>query len=195
MKWSMLVLLLVIVGHSALAQKFHFGINAAGIASQVDGDELNGFNKFGFRAGLLGGYSFTDAHWLVVELQYAEYGSRKRNEDVEMNFEVDMGSINVLAAYSWRFGDSWDGYRKFRLLFGPQYNRILNGSGPNITTDALRSGYISLHGAFSYVINEALLVDLSYTHSINNVLKEPMAMTDNLVPYYLSLGLNYYIFR
>ena len=177
------------------AQKFHFGVNAAVVASQVDGDELSGFNKWGYRGGLLGGYSFNETHWLVLELQYADYGSRKRNEELDMNMEVDMGSLNVLVAYSVRFGDSWDGFKKFRVLAGPQFNRVLSASGPNIREDNIRQSFFSAHVAVSYVLTESVLIDLSYTHAVANILEEPLMLTDTLVPYYLSLGVNYYIFK
>ena len=189
------VLCLMCLSTLSYGQRFHFGVDAAVVASQVDGDELSGFNKIGYQAGLVGGYSFSDAHWLVLELQYAEFGSRRRNEDIEMNLEMDLGSINVLAAYSLRFGDSWDGIRKFRVLVGPKFQRLLKVEGPNVNESTLQRSFVSAHVGLSYVISESLLIDLSYTHAFGNLLLEPLRSTDSLVPYYLALGLNYYIFK
>jgi len=186
--------------HSVIAQndnarKFHFGVSAGVIASQVDGDELNGFHKFGYQVGLLSGYSFSDAHWFVLDLQYGTYGSKKKDEDVERNLESDLKSINILLAYSLRFGDSWDGVRKFRFIVGPKIHRLIKVEGPNISKDALKNQFIAAHVGFSYVASKSVLIDLTYTHSVVNLLKEPLMTTDTYVPYYLTLGVSYYVSR
>ena len=176
-------------------RKFHFGVSAGVIASQIDGDELNGFHKFGYQVGLMSGYSFNDAHWFVLDLQYGTYGSKKKDEDVERNLESDLKSINILLAYSLRFGDSWDGVRKFRFIVGPKIHRLINVDGPNISKDDLKNQFIAAHVGFSYVASSAILIDLTYTHSVMNLLKEPLMTTDTYVPYYLAIGVSYYVSR
>ncbi len=175
------------------ARKFHFGASAGVIASQIDGDALNGFHKLGYQLGLLGGYSFNESHWFAIELQYAAYGSNKKNEDVEENLEANLNSINVLLGYSLRFGDSWDGIRKFRFIVGPKYHRLIKVDGPNITKESLKSQFIAAHVGFSYAVSKSVLLDLTYTHSVMNLLKEPLKTTDTYVPYYLTLGVSYYV--
>ena len=189
------LILLAICAVRGVSQKFHFGVNAGVIASQLDGDGLSGFNKIGYHAALVGGYSITDVHWVTVELQNTAFGSRRRNEDVEMNPETDLNSVNVLLAYSLRFGDSWDGVRKFRFMIGPKFNSILKANGPNIDEDVIRSSFIAGQATFSFVPSESFMIDLSYTHAFQNILTEELSTTDSLVPYYLTLGLTYYIFR
>jgi len=176
-------------------QKFHFGINGGVTASQLDGDELSGFNKIGYHAALVGGYSITDVHWITLELQNTAYGSRRRNEDVEMNLQTDLNSVNILLAYSLRFGDSWDGIRKFRFMVGPKFNSILKANGPNIDEDVIRSSFIAGQVTFSFVPSGSFMIDLSYTHAFQNILTQELTTTDTLVPYYLTLGLTYYVFK
>ena len=130
------------------ARKFHFGASAGVIASQIDGDALNGFHKLGYQFSLLGGYSFNEAHWFVIELQYAAFGSNKKNEDVEENLEANLNSINILLGYSMHFGDSWDGIRKFRFIVGPKYHRLIKVEGPNINKESLKSQFIAAHVGF-----------------------------------------------
>jgi Outer membrane protein beta-barrel domain len=174
-------------------RRFHFGISGGVIASQIDGDALSGFNKFGYQIGLLGGYSFNEAHWFVLELQYGSYGSNKKNEDVEKNLESDMKSINVLLGYSLRFGDSWDGRRRFRFIVGPKLHRFIKVDGPNISKESLKNQFIAAHLGFSFVASKSILIDLTYTHSVMNLLNEPLMTTDTYVPYYLSLCMSYYV--
>jgi hypothetical protein len=182
-----------LIAQNSDERKFHFGISAGVIAAQIDGDALNGFHKAGYQFGLLGGYSMSKAHWLVVELQYAQYGSRKKNEDVEENLEATLSSLNVLLGYSLRFGDSWDGVKKFRFIVGPKFHRIINVDGSNITKEALKSQFIAAHVGFSYIISRSVILDLTYTYSVVNLLIEPLRTTDTYVPYYLTLGVSYYI--
>ncbi len=187
--------LLALGTHESYAQKFHFGINAGVTASQLDGDELSGFNKIGYHVALVGGYSIKDAHWITVELQNTAFGSKRKNEDVEMNLQADLNSVNVLLAYSLRFGDSWDGVRKFRFMVGPKFNSILKASGPNISEDVIRNSFIAGQATFSYVPSKSFMIDLTYTHAFQNILTEELPTTDSLVPYYLTLGVTYYIFK
>jgi len=128
-----------------------------------------------------------------MELQYGSFGSNKKNEDIERNLESELKSINVLLGYSLRFGDSWDGIRKFRLIVGPKYHRLIKVEGPNITKDSLKTQFIAAHLGFSYAVSQSLFIDLNYTHSLINILKEPLVTTDTYVPYYLTLGVSYYL--
>lgn len=176
------------------AQKFHFGGSIAATACQVDGDDLVGFNKLGFQGGLLGGYSFDSHNWLVVELQYSSIGSKKKNEDVDLNLEMDMQTINVFLGYSRRFGDTWEGRQKFRLFAGPKVQRIIEVESPNIPENSFKSMFVSAEIGCSYIFTPSFMADLTYTHSLMNILDEPAgSSTDKLVPYYLSLGVSYYL--
>ena len=185
----------IVTDSDAQDRKFHFGINAAMVASQIDGDELRGFNKIGLQGGLVSGYSFNDQHWLHVGLEYTSFGSNKRNEDAEMSTEIGMQSINVVVAYSIRFGDSWEGDKRFRVILGPKYQRIITVKSSDVNEDMLHKDFIAGYVGFSYIFSEALMLDLAYTHSFSNILKEELISTNSLVPYYLTLGLTYYVFR
>lgn len=114
---------------ASYAQKFHFGGNISLVASQVDGDNLRGFNKLGYSAGLLGGFALSEESWFVLELQYTTFGSNQRKERSPVRLETDFRSINVLLGYALRFGDAWDGSKKFRALGGLRLHSILE-SGP-----------------------------------------------------------------
>ena len=185
--------ILMSVESNAQDQKFHFGASLGFIASQVDGDDLKGFNKFGFQGGLLSGYSLNEHNWLVVELQYSSFGSAKRGEDADLNLEVGLQSINVLLGYSLRFLDTWDGEQKMRVIVGPKFQRLIEVDGPNLTKEQLKSLFVSANVGLSYIVTNAFIIDLTYTHGLANILKEPLSQADSLVPYYLTLGVSYYI--
>jgi len=178
------------------AQRFHFGGSMAILASQVDGDNLKGFNKFGFNAGLLSGYSLNTSNWLVVELQYSTFGSKQRKEVSTMRLETEIRTLNVLCGYAVWFGDAWDGSKKFRLLIGPRMHAIQKASlGRNSERNVLDRYFISGNVSFGILLSESFVMDLSYNQGLSNILKAEYMGIESLNPYYLSFGITYYLYK
>ncbi len=177
-------------------QKFHFGGVASVIASQVDGDNLRGFNKLGLSLGLLGGYSLSDAAWLDIELHYSTFGSARRNEDLGIQLETEIRTINILTAYSLSFGDSWDGIRRFRLLLGPRFHVVQSAriGSQGDQTDISRV-LVSAHAGLGVFLTHNSILDLSYNQVLGNILKTEIREINRLDPYYLSLGISLYLHR
>lgn len=193
---SLLFIVLLITGYCAKGQKFHFGGSIALVASQVDGDNLRGFNKLGYSAGLLGGYSFSPGSWLVVDLQYSTFGSNQRKEQSPIRLETDFRSINILCGYALRFGDAWDGSKKFRVMAGLRMHSVqkavLGGDEDRTLVDRY---FISLNLSLGLLMTENWLLDLSYNQGMSNILKNDIAEIDKLIPYYISLGVLYYLHK
>ncbi len=193
---STVVFLFSIVCSGLHGQKFHFGGTVAVVASQVDGDNLRGFNKLGYSAGLLSGYSFNSSHWLMVELQYATFGSNQNNEDNATRLETEFKTINVMCGYVLRFGDAWDGTKKFRISVGPRIHAIQKSKLGRDDGHALLDRYIlSAHASFGILLSDSFILDLSYNQGLSNILKTELMGIDKLKPYYLSLGVVYYLYK
>ena len=166
------------------------------IISQVDGDNLRGFNKIGFSIGLLSGYSLSDNSALVVDLQYATFGSAQSKEFGNPYLETEIQTINMLAGYSLRFGDSWDGSKKFRILIGPRLHAIQKSRlGRNHVSGGLDRYFVSANLGFGVYLSNSFVLDINYNHGLSNILKTPMESVEKLNPYYLSLGLTYYLYK
>jgi hypothetical protein len=175
-------------------QKFHFGATTGLVLSQVDGDNLTGFNHIGYSVGVLGGYSIDEYHWMLLELQYATLGSKRSSEASGMPLPTDFKAIGVMLAYSVQFGDAWDDTREFRFLIGPRYNAIVDADVSLLTEDDLRN-YLSFQATISYALSRNFLLDLSYSHALQNIMRKPLEDFDRLVPYYFSLGVSWYLHR
>ena len=192
------------------AQGFHFGANLAGISSQIEGDKLRGFHHFGYSFGLIGGYTFTDAHYLIISPQYSFFGSnRKRerfsNEVNQIFVEMDLSTINVLFGYSFRFGDTWTEDKKYRLnagvrahrLLGAKTNIIRSASVANVTIDKeedLNKFFLTLDFTAGINLTPHFGLELGYNHSLQDILKNQKGNVTKLAPLYLSLGVSYYFF-
>jgi hypothetical protein len=176
------------------AQKFHFGLSTAVIASQVDGDNLRGFNKLGYNAGVLGGFSLDPTNAIAVELQYAVFGSNQSKETGVVRLETEIKTLNILCAYALRLGDSWDGVKKFRLLVGPRLHAIQSAKfGDSSDRDLWTRYFVSANVAFGVLLADRVILDLGYNHGLTNILRQDLNVVDKLNPYYLSLGLTWYL--
>lgn len=164
------------------------------INSQIDGDRLQGFKYLGYGAGVLGGFSVNETSWMLIELQYAQFGSKRDILATGPNLAIDLRAISVLLGYSLQFGDSWDGSRDFRMIVGPRYNHITEAESRLINEGGLRN-YLSAQVTGSYFVTPNVLIDLSYTHALQNILDSTLEGFDQLVPYYFTLGVSWYLHR
>lgn len=87
--FCIVALLLILVGSwlsSASAQDFHAGIRFGVTATQVDGDNLSGFDKAGLTAGLFVSRKLSEKIDVCMELVYIQKGSRKPVNKVDNSF-------------------------------------------------------------------------------------------------------------
>jgi hypothetical protein len=203
-----LILLLSLLWLQPLsAQKFQFGVNTSLILSQIEGDQLRGFNKVGFSYGLVGGYSFNPSNWLVVSLNSSTFGSKKNEEkpssvNNKILIETQLRTINVLFAYSRRFGDSWDNTKKYRALIGTRIHKTVDHETKvfdafvtepiSFEDQDFKSTFFSVELGIGAFLRKDLLIDLTYNHVPINILKETKANIVKSAPFYLSVNLSYY---
>ena len=92
---------LVIFSLQARAQRIQGAIIAGGNLSQVDGDEIFGFNKLGFNGGLAAIVPFGKSMQLSIETLYSQKGSYqgKQYEDVDSAGNVTTGEYKVNLDY------------------------------------------------------------------------------------------------
>ena len=194
---AIFALILCLGTTSLCGQRFQFGASGAALLSQVDGDHLRGFNKFGYSAGLVGGYSLNSSNWVVVQLQYSNFGSRQRDESDELKtVETNFNTINAFCGYALRFGDSWDGSRRFRLLVGPKIHSVqkaeLDGKPSKSSVDRY---FLSASASIGAFISRSMIVDLGYEQGLTTIVKDGIPGLPGLVPYYLSIGTTVYLFQ
>jgi hypothetical protein len=186
--------LFTLIASGAGAQQFHFGGGIGLVASQVDGDNLRGFNKLGYSAGIVGGFAIHPEHWIVVELQYATFGSNQRKETSAIKLETDLRSINVLCGYAIRFGDAWDGSKKFRAMPGLRLHALQKAVlGKEESLDLVDRYFVSLNLSFGLLLTDRWILDLTYNQGLSDILKEDREEISKLNPYYLTLGVVYYL--
>lgn len=112
------------------------------IASQIDGDNASGYNKFGYQLGMLSGFRWAELGFGAIEMQMgiAERGSRRAFNPLtfEQAFHIRTQQLEL------KFGGvgfySLPEVGAIQLLAGMRYCRLLNvqemeGFNPGIAND------------------------------------------------------------
>ncbi len=88
--WNISCVLFLLISVNAAAQdyRFHAGIIAGITTSQVDGDQLAGYDKAGIKAGAFVNRNLSGAASLQMELLFIQKGSRRPLEEGQTTFFV-----------------------------------------------------------------------------------------------------------
>jgi hypothetical protein len=127
MKLKILLIIFLISVSGVQAQKFKAGIRLGIAASQVNGDELSGFDK----AGLIGGaYVYRDLSEkfsLQMEMVYIQKGSRKPTDDYNNYYRMRLNYIEVPLFLRWHASKKFDvtgGFAFGTLIFSEENDQF-----------------------------------------------------------------------
>jgi hypothetical protein len=183
------------------AQTFSSGIVLGLNASQVDGDQLAGYDKLGICAGLKGAAQLGDKIDLNVEFLYSERGSApdllKPNSDVDIKIRLQYLELPVYISYM----DWWqeeEEYYKIHLRGGLSVGRLIKAS----TFDHFNEGDADLDNlvdefnetdvsfllGVSFYTSPNFGISVRYTRSVNLLLDsgKKMLSIDPLRSYFIS---------
>lgn len=144
------------------------GFNAA----QIDGDDLIGYNKFGFHVGGQVSFKLKNVIYGSLELLYSQKGSRtgldNPNADLPTVFSVDYVEIPLLVKYV---------DRRLEFYAGGSYGRLVRSDAEVEGVDdpgraeAYRKNDVSFIGGGAFFLGESEKygVDIRFTRSILNI--------------------------
>lgn len=150
------------------------------LASQIDGDQASGYNKFGYQLGMATGFRLSEERKLdALEMQFClvERGSRRAFDPLTMvnafhikaqQLELQLAGVkNVKAG---RLGN-------LDLIGGLRFTRLLKieepeGYNPGIANDYARNGVI-LQFAVGYRASERMDLRLNWDYSAITLLSNP----------------------
>ena len=157
---GLLILLLIGVGNAQ--QRFSAGLVGGFNASQIDGDELAGFDKVGLHAGFITTIDLESALNVNVEFLYSQRGSRPDVFHPEYDPDIEIGVDYIELPVYISIGDWWQEegeYFKASFQGGLSYGRLLSSD----VTDNYNSSEFSLEKYQEY-FNEN---DLSWLLGVN----------------------------
>ena len=149
------------------------------LASQIDGDQASGYNKFGYQVGMATGYRLSENKKLdAIEMQFCmvQRGSRRAFDPLTVvnafhikarQIELQVAGIRKVSA--GRLGE-------IDLLGGIRFTRLLKieeseGYNPGIASDFAQNGLI-LQFAVGSQVSQSLDLRLNWDYSIMSALSQ-----------------------
>ena len=149
------------------------------LASQIDGDQASGYNKFGYQVGMATGYRLSENKKLdAIEMQFCmvQRGSRRAFDPLTMvnafhikarQIELQVAGVRKVSA--GRLGE-------IDLLGGIRFTRLLKieeseGYNPGIASDFAQNGLI-LQFAVGSQVSQSLDLRLNWDYSIMSALSQ-----------------------
>ncbi|MFT5832840.1 MAG: hypothetical protein ACI97N_000458 [Cognaticolwellia sp.] len=171
MKKLILFLAIVLIPVFAIAQKgtFKAGLIGGFNASQIDGDDLAGYNKAGLHAGGIVAVQIAERWRPSIEVLFSQKGSRSSSDEVLIKgsysrFSLDYVEVPVMMNYI-------DG--GFMLNAGLSFSRLVRITDltidevPSIDEegDNFRKNSVNMLAGIGYFINDNLGFELRYSYA------------------------------
>jgi len=171
-----LAAILIFCSVQVFSQGFDASIIGGFNASQINGDDLAGYNKLGLHGGLKVGYLIKPKLHLATELLYSQRGSSSR---VSFGSPVEEVSINLsyfdmpvtVSFLDWYVEDS---YYKVRADFGLSYGYLFQASAQNSffedDVEQFSNHDLSFLAGIAYIIQTCLsehFMDISLLFDLN----------------------------
>ena len=158
-----LALCLAAAASTCGAQTF-IGLAEAGAAfSQVEGDDLAGFNRIGARAGIGVLTDLSDKWRASLTIAYAQHGSRSSAREVPRVFDairLDYVAVPVAAHYLDWLSDDQEYYR-LEFIAGLEYRRLVTSQALDVTGGEIdfdfadNAGAVMLGAYYAWSLNWA----------------------------------------
>ena len=149
------------------------------LASQIDGDQASGYNKFGYQVGMATGYRLSENKKLdAIEMQFCmvQRGSRRAFDPLTMvnAFHIKARQIELQVAGVRKVSAGRLG--QIDLLGGIRFTRLLKieeseGYNPGIASDFAQNGLI-LQFAVGSQVSQSLDLRLNWDYSIMSALSQ-----------------------
>ena len=176
-----LLALAAVFATAGKAQYINAYVNAGAITSQIEGDELKGFNHWGFSGGVGAMVRFDEAGtWTMsVEADYSGRGVYNNLHNSKNLYNIDMSLHYVDIPVTVFFKDPIGG---LRIGLGPVYSRLVQQPHgkmefrptyfcPDTTDMSFQKNDLALAGELRFTIWSSLQLSVRYQYSILPVKK------------------------
>lgn len=188
------ILLFCSLGFISQAQKFDGSIVLGGTASQIDGDNLAGFNKIGLTGGMRIEYALENNLYAGLEMLYTARGSRSGlTKGVATSItSVHLNYIEIPLIFGIK---DWyiekEKYYKVGAETGLSYGYLFGASSndSDISTyvDNFRTSDVSYHLGVFYAFTKRWTFNARYTRSLITLYEDETNDVKALRSYYWSL--------
>ena len=191
---------LLFCANSIKSQSFFKGSIVAGInLSQIDGDKLAGYRKFGVSAGFKIEFPLNSILDFGIEFLFNQSGSRssiiKGNFGDLQRIHLNYASLPLIIKWNdWWIEES--NYYKFNLHTGLVPSRLISARsnlGPNAISGEFSNYDFSFLLGGGYAYNENWALSLRFTRSINTLYKQELSSGEEsaLIGYFITIRSEY----
>ena len=191
------MLLITLFVLNANAQKFGGGLILGFNASQIDGDELAGYDKMGISTGLNTSYDISDPWQVNIEFLYSQRGSQSQLI-ADKYSEIRKITLNYLELPLYISYQDWlidEEYYKVQLFAGLSLGRLFSvknalGESDYNEDNFLKNDLSYLVGA-KFMFNKHVGIQGRYTRAFTRLYMNPDDGSKSLLSYFLNFGLFY----
>lgn len=163
-------------------------------ASQIAGDALAGYDKFGLTGGLKLGYPFKEKFNLNMELLYSQKGSKSKKNQVQQKTHFDYFEVPVYVTINDWYIEKED-YYKVSAHAGLAYAYLfrLETLVDVFTSDIenFRNWDMSFIMGASFAFNPKVSATIRYTNSFIRIYKNDVLTTKGLINYLWTFRADY----
>lgn len=170
------------------AQRFKAAALAGINLSQIDGDNLYGFNKLGVTAGGRLSYANSKSVDLALEMLYSQRGSAVRVFNNNPGDKISLNYLELPLVVSLRdwYVTSGD-YYKVRVDGGFSYAYLFGADASGFNEDYFRKHDVSWLLGAGIRFTKFWGLSLRYTSSFYNMYKDPSSPASSLKGYFITL--------
>lgn len=169
-KILLLVIIVICFSYNLKAQEFRAGLIGGVVASQVDGDRIDGFYKAGFTGGLFVYRDLSKVSRIQGELLYTMKGSRTNSKNTDYTlYQISANYIDISLLYIYKVFD----WLNFRIGLTPNVlisakEETQTGLSPE-EAPAFRRFGISTVAGLSYYFTKSTSITWSYNYSLFSI--------------------------
>ncbi len=162
---------------TASAQYFKGGLMAGFTGSQMDGDNLDGYNKFGFTAGVFANRSFNDFWGIQMELKFIMKGAAKpvTNSDPSI-YRLSLYYYELPILATLKTSNKIKVESGFAIGYLSKANAVYDSGDEDRTYEFSKTEISWLAGIY-YLLNEKFSVNLKFSYSLRAVSHSPGNLT------------------
>ncbi len=121
--------------HSLNAQKFKGGLFGGLISSQVNGDNLSGFDIFGIHAGAFTTLNLSERGHLQFEIGLSQKGAQERDSSTSNFYRLRINYVSIPLLYTYRLN------KQLSFEVGPQADLFVNFTEEDIAGERQNNPY------------------------------------------------------
>jgi hypothetical protein len=192
-KYALLSLVFLLFSEELFSQRFGGGIKAGGNFSQIDGDDVAGFNRLGICGGVYGTARIKSYLDFKIEFMYSQRGSKSTPKQYPVNIALRYLEVPlILSLKDWKSKDEENSYYRMKFDGGLSLGRLFSADAFNNIDEDFKTNDISWLAGVEYFYHKNFGMGLRYTRSLTPVYRYSINNVERkMISYYLSLTLNY----